>query len=341
MGQVLRLMARLPLKFLQQLGTVLGWTMYGMSPTYRRHVRENLAAARYDDARLRRRAIAAAGQMITELPALWLRPHGEVVALVRQVEGVEAAFAAQRAGKRAPVACGFQRRARDVRRAEARRSGRLPARPGARRRRRRMERILRPGGLYDDAGGEARRTRQRRLLSRLRETAAARGGLFARAASALGRARGRERHAPAQPRAGGAHCGMPRAVPVGLQPLQDARRGAAETWKVNARVSRIVFALMWLIHGLPFRALAAVGNAVGAALFWLIPERRRVTRINLEKCFPQMAPEERERLARAAFRAFCRSFIDRAVLWWGSDERIRRMVRLEGLGHLDAAAPRA
>jgi len=99
MGQVLRLMARLPLKFLQQLGTVLGWTMYGMSPTYRRHVRENLAAARYDDARLRRRAIAAAGQMITELPALWLRPHGEVVALVRQVEGVEAAFAAQRAGK--------------------------------------------------------------------------------------------------------------------------------------------------------------------------------------------------------------------------------------------------
>jgi KDO2-lipid IV(A) lauroyltransferase len=99
MGQVLRLMARLPLKFLHQLGTVLGWTMYGMSPTYRRHVRENLAAARYDDARLRRRAIAAAGQMITELPALWLRPHGEVVALVRQVEGVEAAFAAQRAGK--------------------------------------------------------------------------------------------------------------------------------------------------------------------------------------------------------------------------------------------------
>src|SRR5256714_1113292 len=31
--------------------------MYGTSPTYRRHVRDNLAAARYDDARLRRRAI--------------------------------------------------------------------------------------------------------------------------------------------------------------------------------------------------------------------------------------------------------------------------------------------
>src|SRR5213593_1423164 len=99
MRTLLRLIARLPLAFLHRVGTVLGWTMYGMSPTYRRHVRENLAAARYDDARLRRRAIAAAGQMITELPALWFRAHEDVVALVREVEGIEAAFAAQKSGK--------------------------------------------------------------------------------------------------------------------------------------------------------------------------------------------------------------------------------------------------
>src|SRR5436309_716504 len=99
MRPVLRLLAALPLGFLHRLGSVLGWLMYGTSPTYRCHVRENLAAARYDDARLRRRAIAAAGQMITELPALWFRPHEEVVALVREVEGLEAAFAAQKSGK--------------------------------------------------------------------------------------------------------------------------------------------------------------------------------------------------------------------------------------------------
>ena len=34
--------------------------------------------------------------------------------------------------------------------------------------------------------------------------------------------------------------------------------------------------------------IAAIGNIVGGALFWLIAERRRVVRINLEKCFPQM-----------------------------------------------------
>jgi KDO2-lipid IV(A) lauroyltransferase len=105
-------------------------------------------------------------------------------------------------------------------------------------------------------------------------------------------------------------------------------------------MSRLLFFLMWLIHGLPFRVLARIGDAVGDVLFWLIPERRRVTRINLEKCFPGMAPQEREKLARAAFRAFCRAFVDRSVLWWGSAERIRRLVRLEGLEQLDAAGPR-
>ena len=105
-------------------------------------------------------------------------------------------------------------------------------------------------------------------------------------------------------------------------------------------MTRLLFALLWLVHWLPLRALAAIGNGVGVLLYWLIPERRRVTRINLEKCFPQMPGAEREWLARAAFRAFCRAFIDRTILWWGSAERIRRMVRLEGLEHLDAAGPK-
>jgi KDO2-lipid IV(A) lauroyltransferase len=97
---------------------------------------------------------------------------------------------------------------------------------------------------------------------------------------------------------------------------------------------------MWLIHWLPFRALAAIGNGIGGALFWLIPERRRVTRINLQKCFPAMSDAERERLARAAFKAFVRGFIDRAVLWWAPPERIKRLVRVEGMEHLQAAGAR-
>lgn len=101
-------------------------------------------------------------------------------------------------------------------------------------------------------------------------------------------------------------------------------------------MSRIIIGLLWLLHFLPSWAIATVGDVVGAVAFFLIPERRRVTRINLAKCFPGMGAEQRERLARAHFRAFCRSLLDRAILWWAPRARIERLIRIEGLEHLRA-----
>jgi KDO2-lipid IV(A) lauroyltransferase len=95
----LALIAGLPLGVLHALGSVLGWAMYGISPTYRRHLRENLAQAGLIEPRVRRAAIASAGRMIAELPAIWFRSHENVTALVRRAEGVEAALAAREAGK--------------------------------------------------------------------------------------------------------------------------------------------------------------------------------------------------------------------------------------------------
>ena len=96
---LLRFFARLPLSFLHALGFVLGWTMYGTSPTYRRHFRDNLARAGCGDARTRRAAVAEAGKMLAELPALWFRPHAEVASWVREVRGAEAAEAARARGE--------------------------------------------------------------------------------------------------------------------------------------------------------------------------------------------------------------------------------------------------
>lgn len=94
----MRLAARLPLAVLHSLGTVLGWTMYALSPRYRAHLRGNLEAAGYLDRATRRAAIAEAGRMITELPLLWLRPHAEVAALVRDVRGWDLVESARAAG---------------------------------------------------------------------------------------------------------------------------------------------------------------------------------------------------------------------------------------------------
>jgi KDO2-lipid IV(A) lauroyltransferase len=96
---LLRLIARLPLPLLHAVGTALGWAIYGISPTYRRNLRSNLAQAGYTAARVRREAIASAGRMLAELPAIWFRPHAEVAALVREVIGEEEALAERAQGK--------------------------------------------------------------------------------------------------------------------------------------------------------------------------------------------------------------------------------------------------
>jgi len=105
-------------------------------------------------------------------------------------------------------------------------------------------------------------------------------------------------------------------------------------------MTRIVFGVMWLAHWLPLGVLAALGNAIGSVAFWLIPERRRVARINLEKCFPGMKPREREHLARAHFRVFLRAFLEHALLWWAPRERIQRLIRVDGLEVLQHLAGR-
>jgi Kdo2-lipid IVA lauroyltransferase/acyltransferase len=93
------LAARLPLVMLHAAGAALGWAIYWASPGYRRRLRANLAQAGYRDARTRRRAIVAAGQMLAELPALWWRPLDKVAALVRSVEGSAQGIAALRGGR--------------------------------------------------------------------------------------------------------------------------------------------------------------------------------------------------------------------------------------------------
>jgi KDO2-lipid IV(A) lauroyltransferase len=83
---------------------------------------------------------------------------------------------------------------------------------------------------------------------------------------------------------------------------------------------------------------AWIGGAIGSTLFWLIPERRKVTRINLAKCFPQKSAGEREQLARAHFRVFTRAFLEQGTTWWSSPERIREVVQVEGMEHLKGHA---
>ena len=101
-------------------------------------------------------------------------------------------------------------------------------------------------------------------------------------------------------------------------------------------LARCVLGVMWLLHFLPLPALSRVGNAFGSVLFHLAPERRRVCLVNLSRCFPDMPERERESLAKAHFRAFARSMLEHAILWWAPRERVVRLVRVIGMENIDA-----
>lgn len=99
-GTLFRLAGRLPLRVLHRLGAALGWAVWLSSPTYRRHLRENLAAAFPDaPAGLARSAIAHAGRAIAELPRVWRGPREDTLALVREVIGWDLVEAARRRGE--------------------------------------------------------------------------------------------------------------------------------------------------------------------------------------------------------------------------------------------------
>lgn len=95
-------------------------------------------------------------------------------------------------------------------------------------------------------------------------------------------------------------------------------------------LSRLVVAVFWLLHWLPLSLLAPLGSAFGRLLHVLVRPRRRVVDINLRLCFPELDEAARRRLARAHFAALGRSLLERALTWWASAERLRRIVRLEG-----------
>ncbi len=94
-------------------------------------------------------------------------------------------------------------------------------------------------------------------------------------------------------------------------------------------MSRIVIAIMWLLHWLPLPVLAAVGRGFGWLLYVFVRRRRHIVGVNLRLCFPELDAAARRRLARAHFAALGRSLLERSLVWWASEARLRRLIRVE------------
>ncbi|MGI9274148.1 MAG: LpxL/LpxP family Kdo(2)-lipid IV(A) lauroyl/palmitoleoyl acyltransferase [Endozoicomonas sp.] len=87
---------------------------------------------------------------------------------------------------------------------------------------------------------------------------------------------------------------------------------------------------------LPFPAILALGRGLGRLLYRYAGSRVRIARVNLEKCFPEMSPEEREKLLKANFESVGIGLMEVTMAWWWPRRRLEEMVQYKGLENLQS-----
>ena len=94
--------------------------------------------------------------------------------------------------------------------------------------------------------------------------------------------------------------------------------------------------VLWIVHFLPLAWIGALGSGLGALLYRF--GRGRVTRTNLELCFPGMSDADRHALGLRHFRMLGRNALELSIMVWGSEKQLLVLTRSEGIEHLHAAA---
>jgi KDO2-lipid IV(A) lauroyltransferase len=92
---------------------------------------------------------------------------------------------------------------------------------------------------------------------------------------------------------------------------------------------RLLLGLMWLLHWLPLPILGRLAEAIGTLLFMALQSRRHIALTNLRLCLPDLSDAERHAIARKHFQAYVRSVLERGILWWAPEARLKRLIVVE------------
>ncbi len=89
---------------------------------------------------------------------------------------------------------------------------------------------------------------------------------------------------------------------------------------------RIALLILWIMRWLPKSSVKALANVLGGLLFqW---GRRRVTLINLAKCFPDKTDAERVAIGKKVFQNLVRATFDLGRLWYAPRADVTSLVKL-------------
>lgn len=92
--------------------------------------------------------------------------------------------------------------------------------------------------------------------------------------------------------------------------------------------------LLWLLVQLPYPAIRVLGSQLGSVSRHFLKRRESIARRNLELCFPNDTPAQREKLIKENFKAIGMALLETGIAWFWPDERVRKWFDVEGLENL-------
>jgi KDO2-lipid IV(A) lauroyltransferase len=92
-----------------------------------------------------------------------------------------------------------------------------------------------------------------------------------------------------------------------------------------------------LVNLLPLRGQMIIGRATGRLALLFARRDRRIAAINIGMCLPQLDVTERRHLLRRHFESLGCALYETGLVWWASEARLRRLIRFEGVEHLQKA----
>ncbi len=95
---------------------------------------------------------------------------------------------------------------------------------------------------------------------------------------------------------------------------------------------------IWLLVGflrllilLPHSWLMHLGNVLGRLCYKFLHKRRYIAEVNIARCFPELSQEEQITLVKETTANVVKGFLEMPLAWWGSDKKLAKLTRLEGL----------
>ena len=107
---------------------------------------------------------------------------------------------------------------------------------------------------------------------------------------------------------------------------------------VNIFFTATVLSLWWLIIQLiPFRWQLKIGDAIGALLYGTNSSRKKIAKVNIDKCFPHLSSSDKDQLLRSNLNSTAKGLFETGAGWFWSNRQIMRKCEVKGLENLKKA----